>query len=351
VITFGRIEPDDADRVIAEGSADFVAMGRKLLADPDLPAKLLAGRLDDVRPCIYQYRCIGNIFLGDSVACVVNPDTGRGDRAAMITDAPKRVLVIGGGPAGLEPASRLAAVGHEVRLWEAAERLGGQLVSAARCDAPLDRLLGWLSRAVDRSGAVVELGVTATSERIAASGFDEVVLATGASWAAPELPGMELPFVLTVDALRPWLEGDDHALGDRVVVVGGGKVGISLADVAERRGHAVIVLEPTAVFGTELGLPGRFELVADLEARGVDLRPDVEVHAFEDGHVVVRAGTDDVVRIPTDSVLVSLPSGPDRRVATDLTAASIPFREIGDCRRFGLLEGALRDAADLVDAL
>jgi 2,4-dienoyl-CoA reductase-like NADH-dependent reductase (Old Yellow Enzyme family)/thioredoxin reductase len=351
VITFGRIEPDDAERVIAEGSADFVAMGRKLLADPDLPAKLRDGRVDDVRPCIYQYRCIGNIFLGDSVACVVNPETGRGDRTAVTADAPKRVLVIGGGPAGMEAASRLAAAGHEVELWEAAERLGGRLVSAARCDAPLDRLLGWLLREVDRSEVVVEFGVTVTPERIARSGFDEVVLATGATWAAPKLPGAELPFVLSIDALHAWLEGDDHALGDLVVVVGGGKVGLSLADAAARRGHDVTVLEPTAVFGTELGLPGRFELVADLEARGVDLRPEVEVHAFEDGHVVVRTGTDDVVRIPADSVLVSRPTGPDRRVAAELTAANIPFREIGDCRRFGLLEGALLDASDLVHAL
>jgi 2,4-dienoyl-CoA reductase (NADPH2) len=322
-------------------------MGRKLLADPDLPAKLRDGRVDDVRPCIYQYRCIGNIFLGDSVACVVNPATGRGDATTVSTDVPKRVLVIGGGPAGMEATRRLAGMGHHVELWEAAERLGGRLVSAARCDAPLDRLLGWLSREVDRSGAVVELGVTVTTDRIARAGFDEVVVATGARWAAPNLPGADLPFVMTVDALGPWLAGDDGLLGDRVVVVGGGKVGLSLADAVARRGHDVTVLESSSVFASELGLPGRFELVADLEARGVKLRADVETRAFEAGHVVVRTA-EDGARIPADSVIVANPSEADPRLASALLAANIAFYEIGDCRRFGLIEGAMLDASDLV---
>jgi 2,4-dienoyl-CoA reductase (NADPH2) len=347
VITFGRIEPDDAERVVAEGRADFVAMGRKLLADPDLPAKLLDGRLDDVRPCIYQYRCIGNIFLGESVACVVNPATGRGDATVAATASPKRVLVIGGGPAGMETARRLSAMGHDVSLWEAAARLGGRLVSAAGCDAPLDRYLGWLQLEIERSETVVELGVTVTPERVVGAGFDEIVVATGASWDAPELPGADLAFVSTVDAIAPWIAADDHTVGATVAVVGGGKVGLSLADLAQRRGRDVTVLEATSVFASELGLPGRFQLVADLEERGVHLLPAVDVRAFEPGCVVVATGGADATRVPVETVIIATPHGPDERLGAGLRAAKIAFRAIGDCRRFGLLEGALLDAAEI----
>jgi NADPH-dependent 2,4-dienoyl-CoA reductase/sulfur reductase-like enzyme len=352
VITFGRIEPDDAERVLAEGSADFVAMGRKLLADPDLPAKLREDRVDDIRPCIYQYRCIGNIFVGTSVACVVNPATGHGDAPVGVTARPRRVLIVGGGPAGIDTARRLAEIGHDVHLWEASTRLGGRLASAARCDAPLDRYLGWLLRALDRSAAVVELGVVVTPERIAGGRFDDVVLATGARWTAPELEGAQLPFVATVDSLADWfVNDDDRTLGPQIVVVGGGKVGLSIADIGARRGHAVTVLESTNVFASELGLPGRFELVADLEARGVELRPGTAVQSFEPGFVVANAGAE-LVRFAADSVVIAAPSGPDRRVGADLEAANIAFHDIGDCRRVGrLLEGALLDASELAASL
>ena len=267
------------------------------------------------------------------------------------TRAPKRVLVIGGGPAGMDAARRLAETGHDVELWEATARLGGRLAAAARCDEPLDRFLGWLLRALEQSGATISVGAPATPARVAAGRFDEVVVATGARWTAPELPGADQPFVMTVDAIDPWLSGADVRLGSSIVIVGGGKVGLSLADLAARRGLEVTVLEATSVFGRELGLPGRFEMVADLEARGVTLCAEVAAQSFEPGRVIARGADGEVRHIEADAAIIATPSGRDDRMGAALRGAGIAFRSIGDCRHFGLLEGALLDASTVVSAL
>ncbi len=173
VITFGRLEPETAEAVLAEGSADFVSMGRKLLADPDLPRKLAEGSTDDVRPCIYQYRCIGNIFLLDGVACVSNAATARGDEEAPPpARRPRHVLVAGGGPAGLEVSRLLAAGGHRVTLVEAGVELGGMLLVAGACDPVLDQMRRYLVRQVERAEVEIRLGQWVTAALTAEVGAD-----------------------------------------------------------------------------------------------------------------------------------------------------------------------------------
>src|SRR5262249_40148874 len=115
IIAVGRIDPELAEQTIAEGTADFVAMGRKLIADPELPNKLARGEREDVRPCMYHYRCISQIFVSSGIACAVNAFTGREAELRLApAGKPARVLVVGGGPAGME-AARLAVLrGHRV---------------------------------------------------------------------------------------------------------------------------------------------------------------------------------------------------------------------------------------------
>jgi 2,4-dienoyl-CoA reductase (NADPH2) len=312
VITYGRYEPDEADEVLANGDADFIAMGRKLLAEPDLPRKLAAGAPEDIRPCIYQYRCIGAIFINEPLTCVSNARTGRehelGEGRAV---HPRRVLVVGGGAAGMEATHVLAADGHDVTLWEAGKELGGVLSVAARTDSQLDRYLRWLRRRVATSGATVVTGRRATTRDIAAARHDEVVLATGG--ATPPV--------------------DLDAAGERVSVRGGDTAGIRIAGFLAAQGKTVELVEPTGVFGESLGLPGRWRLVPDLDAAGVALLTEPALDA--------------------DTIIDTTRRSPDQTLACQLEEARIPVTIVGDANPDGpgRIEGANLDVARLASRL
>ncbi len=261
VIAMGRVTPEAAEQALADGSADVIAMGRALIADPDLPAKLVAGRRDRVRPCAYQYRCIGSIFLNESVRCAVNPDAGHESAASTgAAPTPRHVVVAGGGPAGLECARRLAERGHRVELWEATHVLGGRLALAEQADPDLRGLLAWLVGAAEDAGVEVHLERAVDGDLAA----DVLIWATGGDWSPDR-------GALGIDDLRAWL-GDEHEpLGHRVAVEGASKAAVSLAAHAAGRGHEVMLVPDDAVLAPELGLPGRFRLVADTRAAGVTI--------------------------------------------------------------------------------
>jgi 2-enoate reductase len=175
-------------------------------------------------------------------------------------------VVVGGGPAGLECARRLAQRGHRVELWERGGGLGGRLALAEVADPDLAGLKDWLVGSAEDAGVEVRLGQTADADALRASGAEVVVWAAGATWDLdPDLPGLGV--------VRDWLFGGDDPFGSSLVVKGGGKASVTVAGVAARAGHEVTLVSASPVLAPELGLPGRFRLVADTAAAGVELRP------------------------------------------------------------------------------
>ncbi len=267
VICVGRINtPRVAEFVLETGKADMVSMGRALHADPELPNKAAAGALDDIAPCIAcNIGCIGTVMRGQYATCIVNPAAGREREMALVpTDKPKRVLVAGGGPAGLEAARVAALRGHKVALFEKKGKLGGQihLASVPPFMQEISQLVQYLSRQVEKAGVQVELGKAVTPALIDEFKPDVLIVATGAEPLIPDsLRGTDRENVVTAWEV---LAGHEASLAGNVVVVGGGLVGCETADFLAQTTDN---MDAAATHVTILEMQERLALDGNPEAR------------------------------------------------------------------------------------
>ena len=349
VIAVGRIEFELADRLIAEGKADVVAMARKHLADAELGRKLAAGRPQDVRPCVYCYTCVAQPFFDRRVRCAVNPITANEIDLAELertkAATPRRVLVVGGGPAGLEAARVAARRGHRVILCERADSLGGALRLAAKTYEPNGRLLRWLEAQVRDLGVELRLRTTVTPALARELAPDLVVVATGARRDRPSLPGAEQPHMLTGDDLARVLASDDPPVGARVAIVGAALAGVSLADYLRARGREVTLLEEGPTLGVAMAHPRRWRALADLREQGVALVANARVHAItaKSVHAIVEEkGAPRELEIAADHVIWLAGWTGDASLAESLRADGVaPVEVVGDAGGVGYLEGAI----------
>lgn len=389
VIASGRVEPEAANAQIAAGQYDFMAMGRKLLADPALPSKLGGNAPESVRPCIYCYTCVSTAYVRSPLRCAVNPDTGFECDRAEARVSGKHFVVIGAGPAGMEAALRLNEAGNRVTLLERGDRLGGTLRIAALAYPANERLLDWHSRELGRSSVDVRLNTEATPELVRQLAPDAVVVATGARRDMPELPGNDLPHVFSGDDMRKLLLGESSSelkrktglltrlatrvgaatgmtanldfvrtatrawmpLGQNVVIIGGELVGIELAEFLHERGRTVTVIEPAPRLGKGLLLVRRMRILSELKEHGVALHGGVsDISIGKDAVQFTNAGAA-THAIPADHVIVAMGASGDTSLADRLRSAGYRVETVGDCNGVGYIEGAIRGGADAAKRL
>ena len=382
IITAGRIEPEVAAKAIAEGQFDFVAMARKMLADPEIPIKLERNRPQDIRPCIYCYACVSEIFVNKRVKCAVNAQTGHEFEAPIVpAETPRHVLVVGGGPGGMEAARVAALRGHRVTLVERSDRLGGTLFFAALAYPENGRLMDYLVEQVKQSPIDVKLSTEADAALVARLKPDHIIVATGARRAAPAIQGAEQKHVWSGDELRRLMTGDradeiakaklglaERAmfkaggmlrvtdstqalqslsklwmpLGKQVVIVGGGLVGLELAEFLLDRGRQVTVLEPGNRAGREFSIVRRWRVLDNVMSHGtLHLKATVQEIARDAVLWIDAEGA--AQRTVADSVVLAIGAEADDSVATLLAATGVPVQRIGDCADVNYIEGAMHD--------
>lgn len=274
----GRImTPEDGARLIEENACDFVGFGRPILCDPDYANKVAAGQADLIRPCIMcNHGCTDAIASRRFISCVLNAENGyEYKRVITPAETPRKIAFVGGGPAGMEAARVAALRGHDVTLYEQADRLGGQLGIAAvpPRKSEMNRATRWYERAVAAAGVTVLLNTEATPERLIADGADEVIVAVGGRCATPPIEGVDMPHVM--DSWKV-LAGEQQPHG-RVVVIGGGLVGAETAEYIAQSDCEVTVVEMMGQIAAEESSTVKPFIMEDFAAHNVVVKTNTKV--------------------------------------------------------------------------
>ena len=345
VITVGRIRtPELANRILEDKKADLVSMGRALIADPDLPAKAFAGRREDIIPCISCNRCIVSIRKG-ALQCAVNPETGReGTFIVQKTTRPKKVWIIGGGPAGMKAAEIAARRGHQVTLCEKENQLGGQFLLAAIPPQKqvLKELVEYLARQLGHLSVNVVKGKLFEPSLLEKERPDAAIVATGARPFLPPIEGIQeiKPFSVWEALSNP------ASLGRRVLVVGGGGIGAEVADYLSEKGKEITLIEMREGIGLDLPIHLQHFLNLRLQSKRVEVRTSTKAVRFEKDGLWIEASGKTWKLEGFDSTVIALGSVPNDELAKIVKKRIPEGYVVGDAVRPRELMEALAEAEE-----
>lgn len=342
IVTLGAIDSlESAEKIIEDGKADLVTMARSLIADPELIRKGMKGKTEDVTPCIKCMRCHDSTVYGHHFQCAVNPTAGLEASLQKLVQAPgacKKVAVIGGGPAGMKAACVASDRGHQVTLFEQSNRLGGMLHYAGYFSFkyPVKDYMNWLIRQVNKRPIEVKLGQKAVPETV--QGYDAVLVAIGAEPLILPVPGVEQAKV-AIETL-----GHEEALGDSVILIGGGQVGCETALHYASLGKKVTVVEMQSELAPDASTTGRNELMTEIEKEKnfIALTGAKCVSVTATSVTYEKDGKQETVT--ADSVVLSAGMKPKTQEADSFIGTAMDFAEIGDCVRARTVEYATKEA-------
>ena len=332
VIAVGRFsDPALADEVIGRGEADLIAFGRQFLADPDFLVKTQEGRPQEIRKCIAcNQGCIERLILGEGkIRCAINPETGQETIYPQGPAAvPRKVWVVGAGPAGLTAAYEAARLGHQVTLFEKEKNLGGQLLFA--CVPPFKSIYGewifWLASQVKKIGATILTGTQVTDRMIEEGNPDVVILAMGGEKIIPAIEGIDL--LLVGDAWQ--ILSGEVAPKSHAVVVGGGLIGMETADFLSQKGTQVTLVEALKRSPVLKITSHGYMLHTRLRDKNCKLLFNTVVKRIAEGSVTILSGGEEQTLSPVDQVIIAVGLKPRDDWQQILQAKGIRHWVIGD---------------------